>query len=129
MLVKQRPFAISHFALMPADYDVAVQQHRFDCLSHGNALVGLIETVPQDGELMIVNVAVDPAWQGKGLGVRLMRHAEELARAAHLRGTRLYTNKLMTENIAFYEALGYSFEKETHHDQGTVAAHMTRPVK
>jgi ribosomal protein S18 acetylase RimI-like enzyme len=114
---------------MTADYDVAVQQHQIDCLSHGDTLVGLIETVPQDDELMIVNVAVDPAWQGKGLGVRLMRHAEELARAARLRGTKLYTNKLMTENIVFYERLGYSFEKETHHDQGTVAVHMTRPVK
>jgi len=113
---------------MTADYDVAVRQHRFDCLWLGDALVGLIETVPQDDELMIVNVAVDPAWQGKGLGVRLMRHAEELAGAARLRGTRLYTNKLMAGNIAFYGTLGYSFEKETHHDQGTVAVHMTRPV-
>ncbi len=114
---------------MTTDYDVAVQQHRFDCVTHGEVLVGLIETVRKDGELMIMNVAVDPAWQGNGLGVRLMRHAEDLARVARLRGTRLYTNKLMTENIAFYEALGYSIEKETHHEQGTVAVHMTRSVE
>jgi len=35
----------------------------------------------------------------------------------------------MAENIAFYGALGYSIEKETHHEQGTVAVHMTRPVE
>jgi ribosomal protein S18 acetylase RimI-like enzyme len=53
-----------------------------------------------------------------------MRHAEEIARLSGLAGTRLYTNKLMTSNIALYERLGYEFEKETHHDLGTVAVHM-----
>lgn len=77
---------------------------------------------------MVVNVAVDPAYQGRGYGARLMRYAEGLASEAKLLGTRLYTNKLMEENIALYEALGYRFEKETFHDQGTVAVHMTRPL-
>ena len=111
-----------------ADYREAFERHRFDCLYRGDLLVGLVETVPQGDELMIVNVAVDPAYQGSGYGVRLMRHAEGLARDAELSGTRLYTNKLMRENILLYEGLGYRFEKETHHDHGTVAVHMTRPL-
>lgn len=111
---------------MTADYDAAMQINRFDLLYEGDRLVGLIETVPQDAELMIVNVAIEPDRQGKGYGTRLMKHAEELASTSGLRGTRLYTNKLMIENIALYERLGYCFEKETHHDQGTVAVHMLR---
>lgn len=113
---------------MTADYDIALREHRFDCLHEDGALVGLIETVRQQDELMIVNVAVDPACQGRGFGTRLMRHAEAMAKAAGLRATRLYTNKLMVENIALYERLGYRFEKETHHDGGTTAVHMVRPV-
>jgi ribosomal protein S18 acetylase RimI-like enzyme len=113
---------------MTVDYDLAVQEHRFDCLWDAARLVGLIETVPEGDELLIVNVAVEPDCQGRGLGVRLMRHAEAIAREAGLRGTRLYTNKLMAANIALYEALGYAFEKETSHGPGMVAVHMTRPI-
>ncbi|QKR99544.1 GNAT family N-acetyltransferase [Sphingomonas sp. CL5.1] len=112
---------------MTADYDVAVRENRFDCLYEDDQFVGLIETVQQGDELMIVNVAIDPDHQGRGFGTRLMKHAEEIARVASLRATRLYTNKLMTENIVLYERLGYRFEKETHHDLGTVV-HMVRPV-
>lgn len=111
---------------MTADYSVSVLTNQFDFLFEGERLVGLIETVQQDSELMIVNVAIEPDCQGKGYGTTLMRHAERLARELGLGGTRLYTNKLMTENIALYERLGYQFEKETHHDLGTVAVHMVR---
>ncbi|MEH6758296.1 MAG: GNAT family N-acetyltransferase [Parasphingorhabdus sp.] len=113
---------------MTVDYNVSVQENRFDLLYEDNILVGLIETVQQDDEMMIVNVAIDPDHQGRGFGTLLMRHAEQLARALSLRSTRLYTNKLMVENIALYERLGYCFEKETHHDLGTIAVHMVRPV-
>ena len=113
---------------MTADYDVAFREHRFDCLYQGDELVGLIETVQQGNELMIVNVAVEPCHQGRGFGVRLMRHAEAMAGDEGLVATRLYTNKLMTPNIALYEGLGYRFEKETHHDRGTIAVHMVRTI-
>ena len=36
-----------------------------------------------------------------------MREAEEQARAHGLSKIELYTNEVMTENIPFYEALGY----------------------
>lgn len=114
---------------MTTDYNVALQENRFDLLYEENKLVGLIETARQGDELMIVNVAIDPDFQGRGFGTQLMIHAEQLAKAADLRATRLYTNKLMTENIALYERLGYRFEKETLHDLGTVAVHMVRPVR
>jgi ribosomal protein S18 acetylase RimI-like enzyme len=111
---------------MTADYSVSFQTNRFDLLLENNVLVGLVETVPQGDELMIVNVAVEPTHQGRGFGHLLMQHAEELARLSSLSATRLYTNKLMTENVALYEKLGYQFEKETQHELGTVAVHMVK---
>src|SRR3546814_6943277 len=82
------------------------------------ALVGLVETVAEGDELLIVNVAVHPDRQGEGHGLRLLRHAEDLARADKLKSMRLYTNKLMDGNIALYERLGYAFEKETESAPG-----------
>jgi ribosomal protein S18 acetylase RimI-like enzyme len=114
---------------MTADYNQAFIDHRFDILVEHAVLVGLVETVPQGEELMIVNVAVDPERQGEGHGFRLLRYAEEVARQAGLSGTRLYTNKLMTSNIELYTKLGYVIERETVHDAGTVAVHMTRSLK
>src|SRR3546814_2384994 len=90
------------------------------------ALVGLVETVAEVDELLIVNVAVHPDRQGEGHGVRLLRHAEALARADKLKGTRLYTNRLMDTNIALYERLGYVREKEPESEQGMVAVHKIR---
>jgi ribosomal protein S18 acetylase RimI-like enzyme len=114
---------------MTADYNQAFADHRFDLLVDQGRLIGLVETAPESTELMIVNVAVEPERQSEGHGVTLMRHAEEIARLTGLAGTRLYTNKLMTSNIALYERLGYVFEKETTHDLGTVAVHMIKVLE
>lgn len=111
-----------------ADYGRALRAHRFDLLVDRGALVGLIETVRDGAELLIVNVAVHPDRQGEGHGVRLMHHAEELARAGNLRSTRLYTNRLMATNIALYARLGYVFEKEVEGEGGMVAVHMVKSL-
>jgi ribosomal protein S18 acetylase RimI-like enzyme len=110
---------------MTADYAQAVLDHRFDLLFAGEALAALIETTPEGDELLIVNVAVRPAFQGRGYGVRLMRLAEDLAAAARLTGTRLYTNQRFTENIQLYAALGYQVEREEAGELG-VKVYMTR---
>ena len=65
----------------------------------------------------IENVAVDPAFQGQGLGRRLMAFAEERAREYGLHELRLYTNEVMVENLAFYRSLGF-VEVERHVDEG-----------
>jgi ribosomal protein S18 acetylase RimI-like enzyme len=66
--------------------------------------------VEQD-HLLIVNVAVDPAYRGQGLGSRLLAHAEAVARELHLETLRLYTNGLMAENIALYQRRGYEIDR------------------
>src|SRR4051812_48291235 len=84
---------------MTADYHHAVREHRFDLLHIGSHLVGLIETKPDDDCLLIVNVAIRPEFQGRGLGRQLLSLAEDLAAGQALTGVRLYTNALMIENI------------------------------
>jgi len=70
-------------------------------------LRGLIVLWPTDGAMCVDNVAVDPRYQGRGIGRRLITFAEEQARAAGLPELRLYTNEVMTENLAFYARLGF----------------------
>lgn len=112
---------------MQADYANSVKHHRFDLLEAEGALVALAETVPQGDHLLLVNLAVHPAHQRRGLAGQLLHHVESLAAAAGLLGVRLYTNKLYTENIAFYAAAGYRIEREAPLNGGT-AVHMVKPT-
>ncbi len=112
---------------MTADYDAAIHAHRFDLLFVGDTMAGLIETVAQDGGLLIENVAVTPKFQGEGLGRRLMQHAEDLARSLAIGEMRLYTNQRFAENISLYSALGYAFDREEALPAGVVI-HMRKPL-
>lgn len=111
---------------MRVDYDAAVRVHRFDLLEMDGRLVALIETVRERDELLIVNVAVKPSMQKRGLGLKLLAHAEALAAAQGLRGTRLYTNKMMADNIALYERIGYIIEREEEISSGRIRVHMAK---
>jgi GNAT superfamily N-acetyltransferase len=110
---------------MRVDYSDAIRKHRFDLLYVGCRLVALIETVPEGDCLLIENVAVLPAFQGRGFGTRLLKFAEELAASLGLPGMRLYTNKLFVQNIRLYAALGYRVEREEELNGGIVI-HMMK---
>lgn len=110
---------------MTVDYADAIGKHRFDLLQADDDLAALIETTPDGDHLLIVNVAVAPAFQGRGLGVRLLTWAEEMARASGLKGTRLYTNALFTENLRLYAALGYRVDRDEVLNGGVVV-HLSK---
>jgi ribosomal protein S18 acetylase RimI-like enzyme len=111
---------------MQVDYAEALRRHRIDLMESEGGLVGLIETVPAGDLLLIVNVAVRPDCQKRGFGVRLVAHAEALARESGLAGLRLYTNARFAENIRFYERLGFAREREAPL-AGGVAVYMVKP--
>ena len=70
--------------------------------------VGLI---PEDDAMLLENVALAPAHQGKGHGSALMRFAEDSTRALGLSRIRHYTHAGMMRNQQIYRAMGY---EETH---------------
>ena len=110
---------------MTADYAAAVRDHRIDPLYLDGKLAALIETIPQSDHLLIENVAVSPAFQGRGLGRRLMAHAEGLAAGAGQTELRLYTNKMFAANVQLYLRLGYRLDREEVLSVGT-AVHMSK---
>ena len=112
---------------MTADYVAALREHRFDLVEIGGRLAALIETADEGGRLLIINVAVAPAYQGRGLGRRLMAEAEAIAARLRAPTIRLFTNKLFAANIALYQRLGYAIDREEPF-MGGATVHMSKQV-
>jgi len=112
---------------MTVDYAEAVKQHRIDLLYLDGTLAGLIEMVPAPDHLLIENIAVSPAYQGRGLGRHLMDHAEKVAASRGCAEIRLYTNKLFAENVRLYQKAGYGIDREETWTGGIVV-HMSKPA-
>jgi ribosomal protein S18 acetylase RimI-like enzyme len=112
---------------MLADYDEAVREHEVWVLDEARTVVGLLELIPRADHLWVENVAVAPDRQGRGLGRRLLRHADAEAVRRELPEIRLLTNERYVDNIAMYERYGY---RETHREPhlGTDLVHFTRAL-
>ena len=111
---------------MTADYDAAVRDHLVDLLRVDGEAAALIEMARTADHLLIVNVAVAPAHQGRGYGRALMAHAEEVARSLGLGEVRLYTNALFAENLQLYSRLGYRVYREEEQPQLGRTVHMSK---
>jgi GNAT superfamily N-acetyltransferase len=110
---------------MTADYDRAVREHMIDLLFVGGQLAALIETANGADHPLIENVAVAPAFQGRGYGRLLLEHAERLAASLGFSELKLYTNKQFTTNIEIYRRLGYAIYREEPFRGGFVV-HMSK---
>lgn len=91
-------------------------------------LAAFIETIPETDHLLIENVAVSPAFQGRAFGRKLMAHAEQVAASSGFSETRLYTNKLFIENIRIYSKLGYRVDREEEF-KGGFTLHMSKSLR
>jgi len=76
--------------------------------------VGVLVLEDRADHLLLDVLAVAPSHQGSGVGRRLMTLAEQEARERGFDEVRLFTNRLMSENLAYYPRQGYA---ETHRDQ------------
>lgn len=93
---------------MTADYDLALQKHRFVLAFDGADLAGVLETLAAPDHLWVENIAVRTDLQGRGLGQRLLALAEAQARAAGLPEVRLLTNAALGSNVRFYQTYGFA---------------------
>ena len=72
---------------------------------HG--IAGILVLIPEPDHLLLDNIAVVPARQGKGIGQRLLDFAEAEAARLGRSELRLYTHVLMHENLALYTRAGW----------------------
>ena len=83
------------------------------------------------GSGCIYSIVVDPKAQGKGLGRRLMREAERIARQ---RGLKRLTLQVRIDNmvaIRLYEGLGYKRAGliRDYYSDGGAAIHFRKPLR
>ena len=104
---------------MQADYQKALHEHQFDVVVENGQIVGLIETVLRGDHVWIENVAVVPDAQGRGLGRRLLAHAERKATDAGCLELRLLTNGAFDANVSLYGSLGYIVDRQEDFMNGT----------
>jgi ribosomal protein S18 acetylase RimI-like enzyme len=89
------------------DYSQRVTDGQAWVLENEGTPAGVLILEDIDGALLLDNLAVAPAAQGRGNGRALITFAELEARRRGHANLRLYTNVLMTENLALYERLGF----------------------
>lgn len=112
---------------MTTDYPALTEDGVVWVLTQDGAIVGVLVLLDRPDHLLLENVAVDPAHQRKGYGKVLLAFAEREARERGHDQICLYTNELMTGNIALYRSLGY---RETHREEtsGRSLVFMAKPV-
>jgi ribosomal protein S18 acetylase RimI-like enzyme len=109
------------------DYARRVGDGQAWVLEHEGAIAGLLVLEDSPGALLLDNVAINPAAQGKGHGQALIGFAEQEARGRGYQEVRLYTHVLMTENLALYARLGF---RETGRvcEKGYERVYMTKAL-
>jgi N-acetylglutamate synthase-like GNAT family acetyltransferase len=109
---------------MTADYERAVVEHIIELWEEAGELLAMIEVIPEADFLMVENIAVRPDQQGRGVGERLLHHAEQLARSLGFDQVQLYTNSAFASNLQFYARRGYREFQRVTVAPGSVAVHM-----
>lgn len=93
---------------MDADYNQLIECGTLYVLRINGEVRGAVCLSQKDDSIMVTNLVVDPAAQGRGYGRVLIRYAEKLAHAQGLTAVALYTNVKFVENIAFYTKIGFT---------------------
>lgn len=96
-------------APMLADYAAQIAAGQVHvCVDEQGEVQGFIVFFAVGQHLLLENVAVSTAGQGKGIGKALVRFCEAQAQQLGLNSVLLYTHVKMTANLAIYPRLGYT---------------------
>src|SRR5271165_5299500 len=89
------------------DYTKRIADGQVWVLDDAGGIAGILVLEETSDGFLLDNIAVAPDRQGKGHGRALLEFAEAETVGRGWREIRLYTNALMTENIALYARIGY----------------------
>lgn len=112
---------------MVDDYAARVAAGQAWVLERDGAMTGALVLEDHPSGLLLDNIAVAPAAQGRGHGRAMIAFAEDAARRRGHSRIWLYNNEKMVENIALYMRLGF---RETHREdrKGRKAVYMEKTL-
>lgn len=91
-------------------------------LEHGDRIVASVYVELRGARGYFGMLAVDPMYQGKGFGARMVRAAEDYCRDRGCQAMDITVLSLRAELLPFYHRLGYE-------ENGTEEFHSPRPLK
>jgi len=94
-------------APMVADFATSIENEDLYVIEDSGRICGFVVFYARDKYIHLENVALDPRFQSRGLGMRLIEFVEQRAKAEGYARIELYTNAKMTENLGLYPRLGY----------------------
>jgi ribosomal protein S18 acetylase RimI-like enzyme len=109
------------------DYAALIGRGLVHVFAQDGVVDGVLVLIPEAEAMLLDNVAVRPAAQGRGVGRALLGFAEAQARVTGYAAIRLYTHETMVENIALYRRIGFV---ETHRgeESGFRRVYMRKPL-
>lgn len=102
---------------MDVDYLSEIKNYPVWVVESGGRILGGLIMVFENDQASIANIAVNPKFQGQGIGGELIGFAEAKAREKNFSELRLATHVLLEENISLYRYLGW---EETGRDETRV---------
>ena len=92
---------------MDVDYSNEIENYPTWVDESDGVIVGGLIMIFDDENASIANIAINPKFQGKGIGGRLMKFAELKAREKDFSELYLTTHVLLEENLSLYRHLGW----------------------
>lgn len=91
---------------MRPDFPLHIAAGHVDVLET-DRVIGYVIVFEDDGEMMLDNIAIDPDESGKGYANLLVDFVLDRLRHQGATSVKLYTNAVMTENLAWYPRRGF----------------------
>ena len=92
---------------MDVDYSSEIKNYPTWVVEAGGIILGGLIMVFEIEQASIANIAIDPGFQGQGIGGALMKFAETIAKQKGFTELHLATHVLLIENISLYHHLGW----------------------
>eukprot|EP01135_Chromosphaera_perkinsii_P011130 Nk52_evm39s2340 gene=Nk52_evmTU39s2340 len=93
---------------MDADYADEIKNYPTWVADSNGSIGGGLMMMFEGESAKLANIAVHPKFQGQGLGGRLMKYAESIAKEKGHHELRFATHVLLTENVSLYRHLGWT---------------------
>ena len=93
------------------DYKARINNDEAYVIRENENIAGVLVLIVDEKRCLLDNVAVSNEYQGRGLGKKLVRFAEQRAIELGYQQIQLYTHEVMTENVEIYKKLGYEISR------------------